>query len=143
MIQFNNTVTPRFNNITEDNIDFLENLYDFKFPKELRLFYLTYNGGILEKNNFILENETYDFHGFYSIKEGYATLNEKMRLNYTDDWWPKRLIPFGFDSGGEDYCFDKETEEIYYLNSELEDENGNVFVKYLCSNFAEFINCMV
>lgn len=143
MIQFNNNIVAQFNTITEDDIDFLENLYDFKFPKEIRMFYLTYNAGKLEKDEFILEEESFHLHGFYSIKEGYATLDEKMRLNYTDDWWPKKLIPFGYDSGGEDYCFDKESGEIYFLNSEEEDEDGNVLAQYLCPNFVEFINHMV
>ena len=52
MIKFENNITPRFNNITEDDIDLLESMYDFKFPKEIRQFYLTYNAGKLEKSNF-------------------------------------------------------------------------------------------
>lgn len=57
------------------------------------------------------------FKKFYSIKCGYATLNEKMRLNYNDDWWPKRFIPSGYDGRGNS-CVCKTT----WADRHLQDE---------------------
>lgn len=85
----------------------------------------------------------FEFQDFYSIKIGYSTLNKKLELNYNDDWWPKWLIPFGYDGGGNSFCFSKENGKIYYVFEDDEDESGNVPVQLLNNNFIEFINYMV
>lgn len=104
--------------------------------------YLKYNAGKLEKNLYATGDNDFIFQGFYSIKHGYATLNEKLRLNYNDDWWSKKFIPFGYDGGGNLFCFSKDMGEIYYIYEDDSDDDENIPVVYLASNFLDFINNM-
>ena len=138
-----NKIVGRYTEITEKDFIELEKKYDFRFPECLRCFYLKYNAGKLEKDLFVVGNIEFIFQGFYSIKLGYETINEKLRLNYDDDWWPKRFIPFGYDGGGNSFCFSKDTEEIYYMYEDDSDDDGNVPIVYLASDFLEFLNNMV
>ena len=73
----------------------------------------------------------------------YATLDEKLRLNYDDDWWHKRFMPFGYDGGGNAFGFSKDIEEICYMYEDDSDDDGNVPIVYLASDFLEFLNNMV
>lgn len=69
------------------------------------------------KDSYVVQDDTFIFQEFYSIKIGYSTLNDKLDSNYADDWWPKELIPFGYD--------------------------GNVPIEYVAPDFLSFINNMV
>lgn len=144
MIQINNQITRQKANIEESDLRELEDKYDFKFPDAIRQFYLQYNGGQLERYCYIIQDDTYIFSGFYSIKYGSATLNDKMELNYVDEWWPKELIPFGYDGGGNSFCFHKTSGKIYYVYEDTyDDDDGNVPIEYVASDFLSFINNMV
>lgn len=143
MQEFINNITAQYNEISKEDIEIIEKTYNFKFPDEIKNFYLAYNAGKLQKTLWILNEMEFEFQDFYSIKIGYSTLNKKLELNYNDDWWPKWLIPFGYDGGGNSFCFSKENGKIYYVFEDDEDESGNVPVQLLNNNFIEFINYMV
>lgn len=143
MQEFTNNITAQYNEISKEDIEIIEKTYNFKFPNEIKNFYLAYNAGKLQKTLWILNEMEFEFQDFYSIKIGYSTLNKKLELNYNDDWWPKWLIPFGYDGGGNSFCFSKENGKIYYVFEDDEDESGNVPVQLLNNNFIEFINYMV
>ena len=50
-------------------------------------------GVVIEDNKVLLARHTYgNGKGMLIIPGGY--------VNYVDDWWPKELIPFGYDGGG-------------------------------------------
>ena len=142
MQELKNRITGRYTEITEQDMIELETKYDFKFPECLKGFYLKYNAGKLEKNLYAIGDDEFIFHSFYSIKHGYATLNEKMSSNYNDDWWPKRFIPFGYDGGGNSFCFHKDTGEIYYLYDDDSDDDDNIPIVYLAPDFLSFMNNM-
>lgn len=138
-----NKVIGQCEKVKEEDLLELEQEYHFQFPEDIRQFYLEYNGGWLEKNHYMTQEETFVFSQFYSIKEGFATLNEKMRLNYVDDWWPKEMIPFGCDGGGNSYCFHVRSGQIYYIYEDTDDDDGNVPVEYVAPDFLSFVNGMV
>lgn len=119
MTQIRNKIIGQNACIREQDLRDLEREYNFKFPEDIKQFYLKYNGGRLEKHSYAAQNDMFIFQSFYSIKTGHSTLNEKLRLNYVDDWWPKELIPFGYD------------------------DDGNVPIEYVAPDFLTFINNMV
>ena len=63
--------------------------------------------------------------------------------SYIDEWWPKELIPFGYDGGGNSFCFHKTSGKIYYVYEDTYDDDGNVPIECLASDFLSFINNMV
>lgn len=142
MIQIRNNITRQNAEIDEQDLRNLELTYSFRFPEDVKQFYLKYNGGQLEKCFYVLPDDTFVFQSFYSVKTGRSTLNEKMRLNYTDDWWPKELIPFGYDGGGNSFCFHAGNGQIYYVYEDDFDDDGKVLIKYLARDFISFINNM-
>lgn len=142
MIQIKNQITGQDANIKESDLRELEDKYDFKFPDVIKQFYLQYNGGQLERHYYVTQNGTYTLSYFFSIKYGLATLNNKMNLNYIDEWWPKELIPFGYDGGGNSFCFHVTSGKIYYVYEDTDDD-GNVPIEYVASDFLSFINNMV
>ena len=143
MMQIRNKIIGQNACIGEQDLRDLEREYHFKFPEDIQQFYLKYNGGQLEKHSYAAQNDTFIFHSFYSIKTGRSTLNEKLRLNYVDDWWPKELIPFGYDGGGNSFCFNINNGQIYYVYEDDSDDDGNVPREYLAPDFLTFINNMV
>ena len=143
MIQIRNKIIGQNACIGEKDLQDLEREYNFKFPEDIKQFYLNYNGGRLEKHSYAAQNDTFIFQSFYSIKMGHSTLDEKLRLNYVDDWWPKELIPFGYDGGGNSFCFNINNEQIYYVYEDDSDDDGNVPIEYIVSDFFTFINNMV
>ncbi len=146
-MQIKNRIFSSEKSIEERDLQDLENKYGFKFPKDIKQFYLQCNGGKLEKNCYISEEDTmkdsFIFQKFYSIKYGSATLNMKMELNYVDDWWPKEYIPFGVDGGGNPYCFHKESGKIYYIYDDDSNDDDSVPVECIAPDFITFITNMV
>ena len=144
MIQIKNQITEQDASIEESDLRELEDKYDFKFLDVIRQFYLQYNGGRLERHYYVTQDNTYILSYFFSIKYGLATLNDKMELNYADEWWSKELIPFGYDGGGNSFCFHKTSGKIYYVYEDTyDDDDGNVPIECLASDFLSFINNMV
>ena len=144
---FKNIISPNYTGITSEDLTAIEKEYNFTFPEDLKEFYLKYNAGKLEKKIIRLSGDDYlKFHCFYSIKMGYTTLEETLKIIYFDDWWVKWLIPFGYDEGGNDFCFsirDFEYGSIYYFDSECIDEDHpeNYLIR-IGGNFTDFINSM-
>ena len=52
-------------------------------------------------------------------------------------------MPFGYDGGGNSFCFDINDGHIYYLYEDDSDDDGNVPREYLAPDFHTFINNMV
>ncbi|MCM1183211.1 MAG: SMI1/KNR4 family protein [Roseburia sp.] len=143
MLPIKNKVIRQCEEITEEDLQSLEREYNFKFPEDIKRFYMKYNGGRLERCCYMAQEDAYVFSDFLSIKTGYSTLNDKMSSNYIDDWWPKELIPFGYDGGGNSFCFHADSGQIYYIYEDTEDDEGNVPVEYVAPDFLSFINNMV
>lgn len=65
-----------------------------------------------------------------------------MSSNYIDDWWPKELIPFGYDGGGNSFCFHINSGQIYYIYEDTEDDDGIAPIEYVAPDFLSFIDNM-
>lgn len=62
MLLINNKVTGKEKtSIEESDLLDLENKYNFKFPKDIKQFYLQHNGGGLERYCYIAEDGPYYF----------------------------------------------------------------------------------
>ena len=145
-MEYKNIVINTQESISINDIRTIENEYKFKFPQEVVDYYLTYNGGKLERAYFTKNRNRYKLHYFYPIKYGRYTLEKKIKLTYGDSI-PKWLIPIGCDEGGDSFCFSiKEGEEggIYYVADEFYDgKNSKRGIRLLANNLTEFINGMV
>ena len=150
---FTNKIVPNNTGITLEDLTAIEKEYDFKFPEDIKEFYLKYNAGKLEKRVVRLQVDDWigytTFGEFYSVKTGDFTLEQKLEMQYEDDWrirW-KWLVPFGSDEGGEDFCFsirDCDYGYIYYFESDnLDEDNPENSVIKVGDNFTDFINNMV
>lgn len=143
----NNEIISTCEKASIDDLTELEQKYDFIFPDDLKLFYTQYNGGKPRKKQVYLQDGDWEsstrFHGFYSINVDF----EKALNNvYNEDWWIKGFIPFGYDEGGETFCFSTRAYDygyIYYFMSDcIDDENPeDAFVK-VSESFSQFINNM-
>lgn len=132
--------------ILEDLIK-LEQAYDFTFSDEFKTFYTQYNGGKPKKRIVCLQDGDWKsstrFHGFYSMK---VEFEKALKDVYAEDWWLKGFIPFGYDEGGETFCFSTRTSDfgcIYYFMSDCIDEENpeNAYLK-VSDNLSQFINNM-
>lgn len=144
---FTNEIMSACEKASIDDLTELEAEYGFQFPDEIKLFYLEYNGGKPKRREVCLQEENWksstSFHGFYTVKNKLANVLKEI---YFEDWWIKWLIPFGYDDGGENFCFstrDSDYGSIYYFMSECIDEEDpdNALVK-VGENFVRFINDM-
>lgn len=147
---FKNNIWSDYTGITDEDLTAIEKEYNFKFPEDLKEFYLTYNGGNLEKKEVCLQKDDWisfiRFHGFYSIKKGYSILENKLKINYLDDWWIKWLIPFGYDEGGNEFCFSTRDYEYgciyYFLSDDYDEDYPDDSIIKVGENFTDFINSM-
>lgn len=145
---FENIIVQDTKNMcTDEDILKIESKFNFKFPDEFKLFYLKYGSGKIKKNNVHLQSENWStitrFHGFYNINNG---IEKELENIYYEDWWYKYMIPFGYDEGGEDFCFSVDPSEygtIYYFMSDSINESNSkeAYIK-IADNLIEFINNM-
>lgn len=66
MQEFTNNITAQYNEISKEDIEIIEKTYNFKFPDEIKNFYLAYNAGKLQKTLWILNEMEFEFQDFYS-----------------------------------------------------------------------------
>lgn len=125
----------------------IEQEYGFIFPDEFKLFYTQYNGGKPRKREVCLQNGDWRsstrFHGFYPMR---TEFEKALKNVYAEDWWINEFIPFGYDEGGETFCFSTRTYDygcIYYFMSDCIDDDNleNAYLK-VGDNFFQFINNM-
>lgn len=145
---FTNEIICDCEKVKLDDLIEIEQKYDFIFPDEFKYFYTQYNGGKPKKRVVCLQdgdwNSSTRFHGFYPMKIEF----EKSLMNvYVENWWIKGFVPFGYDEGGETFCFSTRACDygcIYYFMSDCIDEENpeNAFLK-VSENFIQFINNMI
>ena len=148
-------ITNRFKHSGKvlNNNDFIqiESKYNFKFPKEVKELYMEFNGGEPEKYIYIDEDgDDYVVQKILSIKysEKFTnTLEGYIESFRRDNIIPNWLIPFGYDPGGNIYCFSLQNDEfgtIYFWDHEY-DENEDIddHLIYLCDSILEFVNSLV
>lgn len=130
-----------------DDLIEIEQEYGFIFPNEFKNFYIQYNGGKPRKKEVCLQDGDWKsstrFHGFYPMK---VKFEKALKDVYAESWWIKDFIPFGYDEGGETFCFSTRAYDygcIYYFLSDCIDEKNpeDAYLK-VSENFSEFINNM-
>ena len=105
MIGFSMTFPP----VDELDLAEIEHTFEFRFPEDIRVFYLEHNGGKPEKNRFVEGKETYLVHGFLPIKHAarpFMTLEKSILWSKVQgSLLPEHLVPFAIDDFGNFFCF--------------------------------------
>ena len=136
-----------------DNLEVITNyekMKELKFPKLYKKLVRFHDGGTLKKNIFTyMYNEILDENvvGFFLPwqKETLGIEGEYIidQIESPPEFFPKGLIPFAPDGGGNYLCFDyrncRENPPIVYWDHGIE-ENEGIF--FLADSFEEFINSL-
>lgn len=136
-----------------DNLEAIlafEKGYNIKFPQEYINLVRFHDGGTLEKNIFIYQKEReVDANGIGFFlpwrKETLELEGEYIidQINNPPEFFPKGLIPFAPDGGGNYICFDyrncQENPPIVFWHHEVE-ENEGVFP--LANSFEKFVDSL-
>ena len=100
---------------TESFSDF-EKKYDLLLPEMVKTFFVDNNGGTPKKNYVLFDDEEYEVRFFLSFN-----MDDNYSIYKSSDYFMKRtkrrLIPCAIDSGDNYYCFDKDTEKVYYYQA--------------------------
>jgi len=144
---FTNEIISDCEKASLDDLIELEQEYGFVFPDDLKFFYTQYNGGKPSKREVCLQDGDWKsstrFHGFYSVKD---RLEKALTNVYDEEWWIKGIIPFGYDEGGETFCFSTRTCDygcIYYFMSDcIDEENPEDAYLKVSDSIQQFINDM-
>lgn len=110
--------------IVASDLDAVENRFGFKFPQDVRDFYLTTNGGRPEKDRFVYGDQMCTLHEFLPIKHGKKSLTLESTLLRVRSLLPDHLIPFAVDPGGDFFCFSTREEDlgaIYFYRMDCHD----------------------
>lgn len=104
-------ITDQEQPITLEDIQQLENHFDFKMPENLKKLYLKYNGGILD-----IGEDSYDLD---SIKYGKTRIEESIdSFQISEQHIPREYLPFATTPVGHLIC-------IY---TENDDKKGNIYL---------------
>jgi hypothetical protein len=130
--------------VTETDLNSIENSLGIKIPPLMRDYYLRYNGAwvktIYAKG---IDGDIYGLHGISPIKyknkpagnntfvpddSGIGEFEQYVEWNRDYDVVvSNRLVPFAYDEGGEMYYWQAETTAVYYVLSEDIDNAKRVF----------------
>ena len=143
------TVSHSRQQLTTDDLTDVETNLGFVFPDSLKKFYLSHNGGTPYPSCFNKDNEYWQVNEFLPIKYGEKgdlfedTFN--ILVAKGGDFFPRNLIPFAVDPGGDIFCFRDASGDIGaiygWIADRYEDSEGSV-VK-LADNFETFIEQLV
>lgn len=136
--------------LTENEILNFEKKHNIIMPEEVKKHYLMYNGGYPEKSVFVLEDDErkYIVNYFFSIECGEGLALEKfLPLLDDENIFPKWLVPFADDEGGNLFCYsikDSDNGAVYFYDHEFEyGENVEDHIVFLSSSLVDFINSLV
>jgi len=131
--------------ITDADLDQVEQSYGFLFPRAIRLHYLKYNGGSLQKYLYKADDTVFVVHEFLPVKYGKHRLEDSLHnLKDNDKVLPRYLVPFAMDPGGDYYCFstrDVDKGTIWFYIGDYHDEPQKA-VQYVAKSLSEFIHGM-
>lgn len=144
---YNNEMLNTKKKLTIEDIMEFEKEYNLSMPNEIKQHYLLYNGGYPEKAMYVVDGREYVINYFYSIccGEGLA-LEKTMPLLSDEKVFPKWLVPFANDEGGNLFCYSIKLGEegtIYYYDHEFEyGENPEKYVCVLSDSLISFMNAL-
>lgn len=110
--------------IVTSDLDEVENRFGFKFPQDVRDFYLATNGGRPEKDRFVYGDQMCTIHEFLPIKHRKKSLTLEATLLRVRSLLPDHLFPFAVDPGGDYFCFstaDADCGAIYFYRMDCHD----------------------
>jgi cell wall assembly regulator SMI1 len=135
-----------FNPVCDSEIDIVETLLNQRFPKDLRDFYIKFNGAQFAEKNCCIEQVS-GFQKIHTMAELNATNKDfdfielyKATLN---PYWPNQLIPFAYDEAGHEFCFScsqVNSGKIYFHNSELTGEPEET--QFIAKDFLSFLEAL-
>ena len=121
----------------EEELERLEHIYGFQFPKTLRDYYKKYNGCPIAPCYLQQETEQFDVRRIIPLKGGCFSLEDKLKQYHEDDSIPVYLIPLGDNYGDMDFFWDYRNENVYrtYL-----DDTGFALICKGIDRFFEILN---
>jgi cell wall assembly regulator SMI1 len=128
---------------TEEQIHRIEIELGFSFPKDMRTYYKKHDGKQLEVSKFVLERHgSITLNQMWCIKDeiGNGSFRDLCKLSIENPYWPKWLIPFANDPGGQAFCFSVNESNygaIYLHRFEFMGEEKEAL--FLSRDFSEFI----
>ncbi|GAA3767167.1 SMI1/KNR4 family protein [Flavobacterium ginsengiterrae] len=141
MIKFFNCEKP----ISEIEFAQIEEVLNFKFPKEFREHYLQYNGGEPEKTFWKNDKLSFEISDFISIlfnKEFRNDPSFSLPGRVIEEWEnnevPSILIPFAMNWEGNYVCINISDSKIYFFDRD-EEEFNPVLIE---ESFGDFINSL-
>ncbi len=145
---FNNAFLDLEPPINELDLDQLEKEYSFSMPTMIRNHILEYNGGYPKKSVFVNDDgETYSVSYFIPVKYGNFNLEKVLDLLRDDKVFPKWLVPFADDDGGDFFCYSLRNDEIgaiYYYSHEFDyGEDPEQHITYLSPSINDFIDSLI
>ncbi len=127
--------------VLDIDVDFVEKRVGVNFPEKYVALMQEHNGGRIENNEFVYKDINGDTNtGSVNMLNLFDLLKE-----YIDppEFFPKGLVPFADDGGGDLTCFDyrgcKENPPIVFWVCGDEEGDG---IHFVANNFDEFINIL-
>ncbi len=136
-----------FPNLSSEDFRKLEGTMGMALPEDLRRHYESFNGGTPKKNTFIADDE-------YRIKEflpilygakGACLEDAYVDLVLNNKSFPKDVIPFASDGGGDYFCYCLSAErrgEVFFYQSDYYDDPARAVV-WLAPTFNAFMKALV
>lgn len=127
--------------VTEKDIHEVEKTWGFQFPPVLRDFYLKHNDADIY-SCYMEWDDGFEcgMAQFYPLKYGDCPVEEVISMHRENEFFPKNLIPIGYEGGGNDFCWDQETGEVYFCNYEACDDP--LEPDYICESVEELFRLM-
>lgn len=136
--------------ISTDVLTEIENRFGIKLPPVYVNFITKHNGARLDVDSFDFYDVDIEGNNSASI----AFIQAQKICRFIDglssesmddpDYFPKKLIPFGDDGGGNYMCFDyrinNNTPSIIYWNHDVYENSKRI--SFIANNFEEFINML-
>lgn len=130
--------------VTEKELDGVEAALGLRFPGELRDMLLKNNGGVLDNDRCIYQNEHYEYDikyflpvlhvksdGIMTAERLYTLLSGEKKLI------PENMLPFAIDGGGFPFCINMTDGSVHFISLESQKDN------YLEPNLDDFISRVV
>ena len=124
-----------------DDICSFEEKFDIRLPFEMAEFYLQFNGLEIYLSKIEKDTTIFQVDAFYSIKHSFSsrlpTVDTLIEWDRMDGFVDYKMVPFAKDQGGDSYCCDSASGEIYIIRSDDIDIPINI-----CDTFTEFLSVL-
>lgn len=123
--------------VISQEMDRLEKKYNFKFPPELRQFYLEHDSATFHSFSFFVDNYECGIAKIIPVSADGLSFEKIVDGDRADGFIPKSYYPLARDHGGNLYYWDNSTGNVYFL---LNDDIENPFLVF--HSVSDFLNCV-